>query len=104
MKDNVLRPLNQLDIPHVEVQPLAPLAAPLPSLFDPSNYSGQKQGEILYSEQQPGQLGGGEEGGHHNMTYHQICGLNTTSVIYPAPANINTETGEAVQYVLSVSL
>ena len=77
--------------PHqVTSQPGPCLPAPLPSLFDQTNYSGQKQAELVYSEQPPE---GGQLGPANNMIYHhQICAITTNPAVYPA--NINTEAGQ----------
>ena len=77
---------------YVEAATIPPLSTPLPSLFHPSNYSGGKQAELVYSEQQQGQLGGEEAQQGHNILYHPLSSINTTSLIYPA--SITSETGE----------
>ena len=81
--------------PHFPPPHSTNVEAPLPSLFDQTNYSGQKQAEIVYSEQQQGQLAAaeGQQAPVNNMIYqHPICALTTNSVIYPA--NTSSETGQ----------
>ena len=75
--------------PHQVTSQVGPcLPAPLPSLFDQSNYSGQKQAELVYPEQPQVQVAAGD-----NMIYHhQICAITTNPAMYPA--NINTEAGQ----------